>query len=64
MKLLILGGTRFLGRHLVEVALEAGHDLTLFNRGESNPDLYPDVPQIHGDRDGISGSSATLPGTR
>ncbi len=52
MKLLILGGTRFLGRHLVETALEAGHDITLFNRGESAPDLYPDLPQVHGDRDG------------
>ncbi len=52
MKLLIIGGTRFLGRALVDEGLEAGHELTLFNRGRSNPGLYPDVEQIHGDRDG------------
>jgi 2'-hydroxyisoflavone reductase len=52
MDLLIIGGTRFLGRALVDEALAAGHSLTLFNRGQSNPDLYPDVEQLHGDRDG------------
>jgi 2'-hydroxyisoflavone reductase len=52
MKLLILGGTRFLGRALVDEALAAGHELTLFNRGQSNPGLYPAVEQLHGDRDG------------
>ncbi|MGB4869416.1 MAG: SDR family oxidoreductase [Candidatus Promineifilaceae bacterium] len=52
MKLLILGGTRFLGRALVDAALDAGHELTLFNRGQSNPDLYPQVEQIRGSRDG------------
>jgi 2'-hydroxyisoflavone reductase len=52
MKLLIIGGTRFLGRALVDEALALGHDITLFNRGRSNPDLYPDVEQIRGDRDG------------
>ncbi len=52
MKLLIIGGTRFLGRAIVDVALAAGHELTLFNRGESNPDLYADVETLTGDRDG------------
>jgi 2'-hydroxyisoflavone reductase len=52
MKLLIIGGTRFLGRHLTEAALERGHELTLFNRGQSNPHLFPDVEQLHGNRDG------------
>jgi 2'-hydroxyisoflavone reductase len=52
MKLLILGGTRFLGPALVEAARARGHALTLFNRGTSNPGLFPDVEQIHGDRDG------------
>jgi 2'-hydroxyisoflavone reductase len=52
MKILILGGTRFLGRTLVEEGRAAGHEITLFNRGQSNPDLFPDVEQIHGDRDG------------
>jgi 2'-hydroxyisoflavone reductase len=52
MKLLILGGTRFVGRALVESALANGHEVTLFNRGQSNPDLYPEVEQLRGDRDG------------
>ncbi len=43
MNLLILGGTRFLGRHLVEAALGRGHRVTLFNRGKSNPGLFPQV---------------------
>lgn len=51
MRILIIGGTVFLGRHLVEAARH--HELTLFNRGQSNPDLFPDINQIHGDRDGI-----------
>lgn len=52
MKILILGGTRFLGPALVEAARARGHALTLFNRGKTNPGLFPDVEQIHGDRDG------------
>jgi 2'-hydroxyisoflavone reductase len=52
MKLLILGGTIFLGRHLVDCALARGHDVTLFNRGKHNPELFPNVEKIHGDRDG------------
>jgi 2'-hydroxyisoflavone reductase len=52
MKLLIIGGTRFLGRALVEAALATGHELTLFNRGQSNPGLFPEVEELHGDRDG------------
>jgi len=49
MKLLILGGTQFLGRHFVDAALAAGHELTLFNRG-SRAGLFPEVEQLHGDR--------------
>jgi 2'-hydroxyisoflavone reductase len=52
MKLLVIGGTVFLGRHLVTAAVAAGHDVTLFNRGEHNPDLYPEVEKLRGDRDG------------
>ena len=51
MKLLILGGTVFLGRHLVDAALARGHEITLFNRGQHNPDLYPNVEKLRGDRD-------------
>jgi 2'-hydroxyisoflavone reductase len=52
MRLLILGGTVFLGRHLVEAALAAGHGVTLFNRGRHDPDLFPAVEKLRGDRDG------------
>jgi len=52
MRLLILGGTVFLGRTLVERARDRGHDVTLFNRGQSAPELFPEVDQLHGDRDG------------
>ena len=50
LKLLIIGGTVFLGRALVDAALARGHEVTLFNRGKSNPDLYPNVEKLHGDR--------------
>ena len=52
MRVLVLGGTKFLGRAFVAAALERGHTLTLFNRGETNPDLFPDVEQLRGDRSG------------
>lgn len=50
MKWLVLGGTKFLGRTFVEEALAAGHELTLFNRGKTEPGLFPDVEKITGDR--------------
>jgi 2'-hydroxyisoflavone reductase len=50
MKILILGGTKFLGRHLVDAALARGHEVTLFNRGKTNPTLFPQVETIIGDR--------------
>ncbi|HEU0335995.1 MAG TPA: NAD-dependent epimerase/dehydratase family protein [Gaiellaceae bacterium] len=52
MKLLVLGGTQFVGRACVEAALVAGHDVTLFHRGRTNPDLFPEVEHVLGDRDG------------
>ncbi len=52
MKLLVLGGTRFLGRHLVETALRRGHALTLFNRGRTAPGLFAGVEEIRGEREG------------
>ncbi|MGI9584296.1 MAG: NAD-dependent epimerase/dehydratase family protein [Acidimicrobiia bacterium] len=56
MKFLILGGTLFAGRAIVEAALADGHQVTLFNRGKTNPGLFPDVNQISGDRDGDVGA--------
>jgi 2'-hydroxyisoflavone reductase len=50
VRILILGGTLFVGRHLVEAALERGHDVTLFNRGQSDPGLYSNLETRHGDR--------------
>ena len=52
MRLLVLGGTSFVGRHLVLAARAAGIEVTLFNRGRTNPGLFSDLEQIHGDRDG------------
>ncbi len=51
MKILIIGGTNFLGRHLTEAALAAGHEVTLFNRGKTNPDLFKGKAELlTGDR--------------
>ncbi len=58
MRLLILGGTRFVGRHLVEAALARGHELTLFHRGLTNPTLHAGVERVLGDRDGGLGALA------
>lgn len=51
MKLLVLGGTQFVGRHLVEAALARGHEVTLFHRGEHGAHLFPDVERVRGDRE-------------
>ena len=51
MRILIIGGTRFLGRHLVDAATARGHTLTLFNRGQTAPELYPELEQVRGDRE-------------
>ncbi len=50
MKILVLGGTKFLGQHVVQAALDRGHDVTLFNRGQSDPDRFPDATLLIGDR--------------
>jgi 2'-hydroxyisoflavone reductase len=50
VQLLVLGGTRFLGRALVEDALARGHEVTLFNRGLTNPELFPEAERVRGDR--------------
>ena len=50
MKILIIGGTRFVGRHFAELALGQGHELTLFNRGKSNPGFFDNVEHFTGSR--------------
>ena len=52
MRLLIIGGTRFLGRHIAEQALQRGHQLTLLHRGRSGPALFPQAEHRIADRDG------------
>src|SRR3982751_5312834 len=49
-RILILGGTLFLGPALVEAALARGHAVTLFNRGVTNPELFPNVEKLRGFR--------------
>ena len=50
MRILVLGGTRFAGRAIVETALGRGDTVTMFNRGQSNPGLFPGVETVIGDR--------------
>jgi len=52
LRLLILGGTRFIGLHMSELALARGHALTFFNRGRTNTDRFPQVERLRGDRNG------------
>jgi len=52
LDILILGGTGFIGPHMVREALRRGHKVTLFNRGRTNNSLFPDLETIKGDRDG------------
>jgi 2'-hydroxyisoflavone reductase len=53
MKLLFVGGTSFVGRHAVEAAVAAGHDVTVFHRGSTNEDLLAgSISHRHGDRNG------------
>jgi 2'-hydroxyisoflavone reductase len=52
MKILLIGGPKFVGRALIDEALAAGHEITTFNRGKTNPKLYPAIEKLHGDRDG------------
>jgi 2'-hydroxyisoflavone reductase len=51
LRILVLGGTSFLGRAIVSASLGAGHETTLFNRGITNPELFPDVEKLRGNRD-------------
>jgi 2'-hydroxyisoflavone reductase len=51
LRILVLGGTKFLGIHVTEAALKRGHSVTLFNRGKTNADLFPQLEHLKGDRD-------------
>ena len=52
MRLLLLGGPKFLGRAVIDAALGRGDEVTLFNRGATGAGLYPELDRIIGDRDG------------
>jgi 2'-hydroxyisoflavone reductase len=51
MRILIIGGTRFVGRHITEAALAAGHEISLIHRGKTGPDLFPEAEHLLADRD-------------
>jgi 2'-hydroxyisoflavone reductase len=51
MRILIIGGTQFVGRHLAQAAIRAGHDVSLFHRGRTGADLFPEASHLTGDRD-------------
>ena len=55
-KVLVLGGTRFLGPVIVDELIKKGYSVTLFNRGKTNPHLFPDLPLILGNRETADGS--------
>jgi len=58
LRILVLGGTRFIGPHIAEYARARGHTLTFFNRGRTNPGVLPEVERIQGDRNGELGGLA------
>jgi 2'-hydroxyisoflavone reductase len=51
VRLLVLGGTVFVGRHVVSEALAREHEVSLFTRGRTNPELFPDAERLRGDRE-------------
>ena len=59
MKILVLGGTQFVGRHIVEALLAAGHTVSIFTRGKTQDELPAQVERLRGDRDqGTAGLGA------
>jgi 2'-hydroxyisoflavone reductase len=58
-RILVLGGTGFLGPAIVEAAQARGHTLTLFNRGKTRPGLFPNIEKRQGDRDPLKGEGLT-----
>jgi 2'-hydroxyisoflavone reductase len=63
-RLLVLGGTNFVGPAVVERALQRGHEVTLFNRGLTRPDLFPQLEALRGERAVGGGDLSALAGTR
>jgi 2'-hydroxyisoflavone reductase len=63
LRILILGGTGFIGPYQVQYALDRKHQVTLFNRGQTNKALFPNVPRLIGDRNAAGGHDALKRGT-
>lgn len=63
LRILILGGTGFIGPYQVQYALDRGHEVTLFNRGRTNPALFPGVKRLQGDRNLPDGHRALASGS-
>ena len=51
MRILVIGGTAFVGRHITQAALDAGHEVALFHRSTTGADLFPQATHLAGDRD-------------
>ena len=65
LKILFLGGTGFLGPHTVQYAIDRGHEVTLFNRGNSTENLFPQLEKLVGNRDpDIDAGLSALKGRR
>lgn len=62
MNILVVGGSQFLGRHIVMAALDKGYTVTLFNRGKTNPHLFPELEKLIGDR--VEGNLDALVGRK
>ena len=56
LRILVLGGTGFIGPHMVRYAISRGHTVTIFNRGKTNTHLFPNVEKLVGDRNDDLGS--------
>jgi 2'-hydroxyisoflavone reductase len=64
LRILFLGGTSFIGPHMVQNALDRGHTVTLFNRGQTNPALFPGAEKLRGDRSAASPDVKALVGRK
>src|SRR5437764_13396632 len=60
MRILVIGGTRFMGLQVVRYLSEQGHDITLFHRGQTHADLPQGIKEILGDRHSLPASASEL----
>ena len=60
LSILVFGGTSFIGPAMVPYAMARGHKVTLFNRGKTRPELFPELEKLRGDRDPSKGDGLML----